>query len=71
MEALNESGLVPGALQMINRTVVRAHHPATGAKGGLRDRVLAVQVPRLTAFAASFCSGSTEGDQYRSTDKSG
>jgi transposase len=41
MEALNESGLVPDALQMIDSTVVRAHHQAAGAKGGLRDRVLA------------------------------
>jgi hypothetical protein len=43
LEALNESGLVPYALQMIDSTVVRAHHQAAGAKGGLRDRVLAVQ----------------------------
>ena len=43
MEALNESGLVPDALQMIDSTVVRAHHQAAGAKGGLRDRVLAVR----------------------------
>jgi transposase len=43
LEALNGSGLVPDALQMIDSTVVRAHHQAAGAKGGLRDRVLAVQ----------------------------
>lgn len=43
MEALNESGLVPDALQMIDSTVVRAHHQAAGAKGGLRDRVPAVR----------------------------
>jgi transposase len=43
LEALNESGLVPDALQMIDSAVVRAHHQAAGAKGGLRDRVLAVQ----------------------------
>ena len=42
MEALNESRLVPDALQMIDSTVVRAHHQAAGAKGGLRDRVSAV-----------------------------
>jgi transposase len=34
---------IPDALQMIDSTVVRAHHQAAGAKGGLRDRVLAVQ----------------------------
>ena len=33
LEALNESGLVPDALQMIDSTVVRAHHQAAGAKG--------------------------------------
>ena len=43
MEVLNESRLVPDALQMIDSTVVRAHHQAAGAKGGLRDRVSAVQ----------------------------
>ena len=43
MDALNESRLVPDALQMIDSTVIRAHHQAAGAKGGLRDRVLAVQ----------------------------
>ena len=34
---------IPDALQMIDSTVVRAHHQAAGAKGGLRDRVLAAQ----------------------------
>jgi transposase len=43
MGALNQSGAVPDALQMIDSTVVRAHHQAAGAKGGLRDRVLAAQ----------------------------
>lgn len=52
MDALNESGAVPDALQMIDSTVVRAHHQAAGAKGGLRDRISAVLVvasrPRST-----------------------
>jgi transposase len=39
LDALNESGAVPHALQMIDSTVVRAHHQAAGTKGGLRDRV--------------------------------
>jgi len=43
MDALNQSGAVPHALQMIDSTVVRAHHQAAGAKGGLRDRVSGVQ----------------------------
>src|SRR6056297_1296606 len=43
MDALNQSRAAPDALQMIDSTVVRAHHQAAGAKGGLRDRVLAAQ----------------------------
>ena len=43
MDALNQSRAVPDALQMIDSTVIRAHHQAAGAKGGLRDRVLAAQ----------------------------
>lgn len=56
MDALNDSGAVPDALQMIpshglqanhcravDSTVIRAHHQAAGAKGGLRGRVLAAQ----------------------------
>lgn len=31
-----------GALQMIDSTIVRAHHCAAGARGGLRTRLLAV-----------------------------
>ncbi|MFD2439555.1 IS5 family transposase [Paracoccus kondratievae] len=34
LEALNANGLAPDALQMIDSTVVRAHHQAAGAKGG-------------------------------------
>ena len=53
MEPLNESRIVPNALQMIDRTVIRAHHQAAGAKGGPRDRVFAVQEvalrPRYTS----------------------
>lgn len=53
LEALNGSGLVPNALQVIDSTVVRAHYQATGAKAGLRDRVTAVRVvasqPRSTS----------------------
>ncbi|EPX83438.1 Transposase [Salipiger mucosus DSM 16094] len=52
MEALNRSGAVPDALQMIDSTVVRAHHLAAGSKRGLHDRVSAVLVvvsrPRST-----------------------
>jgi len=60
MDALNEARVVPDALQMIDSTVVRAHHQAAGARGGLRDRALAVQGvasrPRSTsASMASAC----------------
>lgn len=55
MDALNQSGAVPDALQMIDSTVIRAHHQAAGAKGGLRDRVSGAQVvasrPRSTSFS--------------------
>jgi transposase len=53
--ALNQSGAVPDALQMVDSTVIRAHHQAAGAKGGLLDRVLAVQEvgsrPRSTSVS--------------------
>ena len=43
LETLNASGTAPDQVQMIDSTVVRAHHLAAGAKGGLKARVLAVQ----------------------------
>lgn len=43
MEALNESGAAPDALQVVDGTVIRAHHQAAGAKGELRDRVSSAQ----------------------------
>jgi transposase len=43
LEVLNESQAVPDTVQMIDSTVIRAHHQAAGAKGGLKKRVLAVQ----------------------------
>ena len=60
LEALNESGAMPDQVQRIDSTVIRAHHLAAGAKGGLKKRVLAAQkvalrprstsLPTLTAF---------------------
>ena len=38
LESLNGSGLVTDALQMIDSTVVRAHHQAAGAKGDSKTR---------------------------------
>lgn len=42
LEALNDSGVMPGQVQMIDSTIIRAHHLAAGAKGGLKKKVLAV-----------------------------
>lgn len=38
LEAPNESGAAPPQVQMIDSTVIRAHHQAAGAKGGPRNR---------------------------------
>ena len=43
MDALDQSRAVPDALQMIDSTVIRAHHQAAGAKRLHRDRVSGVQ----------------------------
>lgn len=43
LETLNESGAAPPQVQMIDSTIIRAHHQAAGAKGGVRRKVLAVQ----------------------------
>lgn len=60
LEVLNDSEAVPDTVQMIDSTIVRAHHCAAGAKGGLKARILAVQKvasrPRSTsAPTASAC----------------
>lgn len=41
--SLNDSGTAAPQVQMIDSTVIRAHHLAAGAKGGLTKTVLAVQ----------------------------
>ena len=43
LEVLNDSETVPDSVQMIDSTIVRAHHCAAGAKGGLKKRISAVQ----------------------------
>ena len=43
LETLNESGAAPPQVHMIDSTIIRAHHQAAGAKGGLKKKVLAVQ----------------------------
>jgi transposase len=49
LEALADSGAAPKTVQMIDATVIRAHHQAAGAKGGLRGRLLAVRAVALRA----------------------
>ena len=53
LEALNESGVMPDQVQMIDSTVIRAHHLATGAKGGLKNKVLAAQKVALRPRSTS------------------
>jgi transposase len=43
LDALNESEAMPDQVQMIDSTIIRAHHQAAGAKGGLSDKVLGAQ----------------------------
>lgn len=54
LETLNESGVSPGEVHMIDSTVIRAHHLAAGAKGGLKKKVLAVQKVALRPRSTSF-----------------
>jgi transposase len=43
LEVLNASEAVPDSVQMIDSTIVRAHHCAAGARGGLRARISAAR----------------------------
>ena len=67
IEALNEGGAVPDALQMIDSTVVRGHQQAAGAKGGLRDRVSSAQevASRPGSTSASMLTASPWGRRSR------
>jgi len=56
LDALAGSGAAPKTVQMIDSTVIRAHHQAAGAKGGLKIRLLAV---RAAALRAKFTRGPT------------
>src|SRR3546814_7787465 len=38
LEVLNDSRAVPDTVQMIDSTIIRAHHCAAGARGGLKAR---------------------------------
>ena len=41
LEALVSSNAVPDTVQMIDSTIVRAHHHAAGGRGGFRETLLA------------------------------
>ncbi len=43
LSVLNDSSSAPTSVHMIDSTIIRAHQQAAGAKGGLKNRVLAVQ----------------------------
>lgn len=49
LDVLNTSELSPDNVHMIDSSVIRAHHLAAGAKGGLKKKVLAVQKVALRA----------------------
>ncbi len=49
LDALSSSGAAPKTVQMIDSTVIRAHHQAAGAKRGLKNRLLAVRAAALRA----------------------
>jgi transposase len=56
LEALNASGTVPDSVQMIDSTVVRAHHQAAGANRWMRTdgrRQSGRNMPSTTSFSDS------------------
>jgi urease alpha subunit len=53
LEDFNESGVMPNQVQMIDSTVIRTHHLAAGAKGGLKKKVLAAQKMALRPTSTS------------------
>jgi hypothetical protein len=56
LDALTGSGAALKTIQMIDSTVIRAHHQGAGAKGGLKARLLAV---RAAALRSKFTSAPT------------
>ena len=56
LEALADGDLAPDTVQMIDSTIVRAHHHAAGGKGGFRATLLAV---RAAASRPKSTSGQT------------
>lgn len=56
LEALNDAEGVGETVQMIDSTIIRAHHCAAGARGGLKNRVLGA---RAAALRPKFISAPT------------
>lgn len=54
LEVLNQSDTVPDSMQMVDSTIIRAHHHAAGQKGGLKIRIWAVQ--RVASRPRSICA---------------
>ena len=57
LDTLASSEAVPKTVQMIDATVIRAHHQAAGAKGGLKGKLSAV---RAVALRAKFTPAPTK-----------
>jgi transposase len=68
LQALADGGVDADALQMINTTIVRAHHCAAGAERGLNASVLGARaaVSRPQAFRAAWLS--TRGARDTATE---
>ena len=56
LEGLADSKAYPGSVQMIDSTIVRAHHCAAGGRGGFTETLLVV---REVASRPRFISGRT------------
>jgi transposase len=59
IEALATSGAEPDTLQMIDSTIVRAHHCAAGGRGGIRETLLAVRA--VASRRKSICAPTPGG----------
>lgn len=69
LEALNDSGAIPDSVQMIDSTIIRAHHQAAGAKGGLGNRVLGVQ--KVASRPRFICGPTPKGSPLRPKSPAG
>lgn len=58
LEVLNDTEAVPDSGQMIDPTIVRAHHCAAGAKGGWRRSRLArpEKTPSRSTISSTLCA---------------